>query len=101
MTQKADEIGSHSERAAAAMGVSPTIACRSKTAKDLSNLQYENDESITVDKKRRVTENNSVIVRQAIRDLFPERKQGPFSQPDIRRNIKTENTGCDASQYIL
>ena len=36
------------ECTAAVTGVSPTIACKLKTAKDIGDWKYENDENITV-----------------------------------------------------
>lgn len=50
------------ERIFAATGVSLTIACELKTAKDVSDWQYENDEKIIVEHTVEVQENYSIIV---------------------------------------
>ena len=65
------------ERTDAAPDVSPTIVSKFKTDKDVIDWQYENEENITLERKGEVPENYSVIIRQAIRDLFLERKQVP------------------------
>ena len=46
------------------------MVCWLKNVKDLSNLEYEKDENVNLDPKGGAPGNYSLLVSQAIRDLF-------------------------------